>query len=125
MKEFKSRIKLKHDTTAHWDNAIGFIPLAGEIIVYDDYRTITYDDHGETRTKNIPGIKIGSGNAYVQDLEFIDGDIRDRIVEHIENEDIHVALGEKAFWNNKVNIDDADEAINDELVGEMLIFNRN
>lgn len=125
MKEYKTRIKMKHDTTANWDNAIGFIPLAGEIIVYDDYRTITYDDHGETRTKNVPGIKIGSGNAYVQDLAFIDGDIYDKLVEHIENEDIHVALGEKAFWNNKVNIDDADEAINDELVGEMLIFNRN
>ena len=125
MKEYKTRIKMKHDTTANRDNAIGFIPLAGEIIVYDDYRTITYDDHGETRTKNVPGIKIGSGNAYVQDLAFIDGDIYDKLVEHIENEDIHVALGEKAFWNNKVNIDDADEAINDELVGEMLIFNRN
>lgn len=125
MKEYKTRIKSKHDTTANWNNASGFIPLAGEIIVYDDYKTKTYEDDGEIKTKMIPGIKIGSGNAYVQDLAFVDDDLRDKLMEHIENEQIHVTLGEKIFWNNKVNIDDADEVISEELVEETLIFNRN
>ena len=36
-----ARIQIKHDTTANWDAAIGFIPLPGEIIVYDDYQVKT------------------------------------------------------------------------------------
>ena len=125
MKEYRTRIKSKHDTTANWNNASGFIPLAGEIIVYDDYKTITYVEDGETRTKYVPGIKIGSGNAYVQDLAFVDEDLRKKLIEHMENEEIHVTLGEKAFWNNKVNIDDAYDVLNEELEDETLIFNRN
>lgn len=124
MKEFKSRIKSKHDTTEHWNNAVGFVPLPGEIIIYDDYKTVTYEDHGETITKNIPGIKIGNGNAYVQDLAFIDDGLRDRLMAHIDNQEIHVALGEKVFWNNKVNIDDAYEIVHGDLEDETLIFNR-
>ena len=34
-KQFETRIKSKHDTTANWNAAIGFIPLDGEIIIYD------------------------------------------------------------------------------------------
>ena len=124
-KEFKTRIKSKHDTTANWDNSTGFIPLAGEIIIYDDYQTFTYENNGETITINIPGIKIGSGNAYVQDLAFVDEDTRRKLLEHISNQEMHVTLGEKTFWSNKVNIDDSEDIISDELVDETLIFNRN
>lgn len=112
-----ARIKSKHDTTANWNNAIGFVPLQGEIIIYDDYKVVD--------GKNVPGIKIGSGNAYVQDLAFIDDELRDRIMGHINDEDIHVTLAEKGFWNNKVNIDDTYETVHEQLVGETLIFNRN
>lgn len=62
-KSFETRIQSKHDTTANWNAAQGFIPLAGEIIIYDDYEQVD--------GQNIPGIKIGTGNAYVQDLPFI------------------------------------------------------
>jgi len=122
---YQTRVMSKHDTTEHWNNAVGFVPLPGEIIIYDDYKTVTYEDHGETITKNIPGIKIGNGNAYVQDLAFIDDGLRDRLMAHIDNQEIHVALGEKVFWNNKVNIDDAYEIINGELEEETLVFYRN
>ena len=68
MKEFNTRIKSKHDITANWDNATGFIPLAGEIIIYDDYKQIPYvvEEDGELVTKmlNVPGIKVGTGNGY-------------------------------------------------------------
>ena len=37
-----TRIQLKRDTTQHWNEAIGFIPLPGEVIVYEDYETKTY-----------------------------------------------------------------------------------
>ena len=124
-----SRIQLKRDTTAHWNQAIGFIPLPGEVIVYEDYETKTYtfEEYGEivTKTINIPNIKIGTGNAYVQDLAFVDEKTRDMLIEHIHNQDIHTTLQEKIFWNNKINVDDAEEQITGELEDETLILNRN
>ena len=124
-----TRIKIKHDTTENWNNATGFIPLPGEIIVYDDYevKTYTVEEYGETVTKTalIPNIKVGTGNAYVQDLAFVDEKTRDILMAHINDHDIHVTLQEKIFWNNKINIDDSEDVIHDELLEEMLILNRN
>ncbi len=124
-----SRIQLKRDTTAHWNQAIGFVPLPGEVIIYEDYETKTYiiEENGETTTKtvNIPNIKIGTGNAYVQDLAFVDEKTRDMLMEHVINQDIHVTLGEKVFWNNKINVDDAEEIITGELKDETLVLKRN
>lgn len=126
---FNTRIMLKRDTTAHWNDARGFVPMAGEVIIYDDYQTKTWqvEEYGEivTKTENIPGIKIGDGNAYVQDLPFVDKDLRDKLMAHINNSEIHTTLAEKLFWNNKVNVDDAYEQIHDELENETLIINRN
>lgn len=124
-----ARIQLKRDTTENWNNARGFIPREGEVIIYTDYETKTYtvEEYGETVTKTvqIPNIKIGTGNAYVQDLPFVDEKTRDILMEHINNHDIHVTLQDKLFWNNKVNIDDAYAQIYGELEDETLIFNRN
>ena len=124
-----SRIQLKRDTTEHWNQAIGFIPLPGEVIVYEDYEVKTYTvvEYGETVTKtvNVPNIKIGTGNAYVQDLAFVDENTKDILLEHIHNQDIHTTLAEKIFWNNKINVDDATEQITGELEEETLILNRN
>ena len=123
------RIQLKRDTTENWNNARGFIPLPGEVIIYEDYETKTYTvkEYGETVTKTvqIPNIKIGTGNAYVQDLAFVDEKTREILMNHINDNDIHVTLQEKLFWNNKVNIDDAYAQIHQELEDETLIFNRN
>lgn len=124
-----ARIKSKHDTTENWNNAVGFIPLPGEIIIYDDWETKTYtvEEYGETVTKtvNIPNIKIGTGNAYVQDLCFVDEALRDMLLNHIQNQEIHVTLAEKLFWNNKINVDDSEDIIHGELSDETLILNRN
>ena len=120
-----TRIQLKRDTTENWNAARGFVPLSGELIIYTDYSSYEKEINGELRTILIPGIKIGDGNAYVQDLPFVDKDLRDTLMEHINNMDLHVTLGEKTFWNNKINVDDAYEAVHDELVDEMLILNRN
>lgn len=129
MEVTNARIQLKRDTTENWNNARGFIPLAGEVIVYTDYeiKTYTVQEYGETVTKtvNIPNIKIGTGNAYVQDLAFVDEATRELLLNHINNNDIHTTLAEKLFWNNKINIDDVVEQMGQELEDEMLIFNRN
>lgn len=123
------RIQNKRDTTANWNNATGFIPLAGEVIIYTDYKSkvITVEEYGEQVTKTIfiPGIKIGDGKAYVQDLPFVDDELRDLITKHIQNQDIHVTLQEKLFWNNKLNLDDSEDILDGELSEETLILNRN
>ena len=120
-----TRIQLKRDTTANWNAARGFVPMAGEIIIYTDYNSYQKEVNGRIKTILIPGIKIGDGGAYVQDLPFVDEDLRDTLMDHINNMDLHVTLGEKTFWNNKINVDDAYEAVHDELIDEMLVLNRN
>lgn len=115
-----SRIQLKRDTTQHWNEALGFIPLEGELIIYNDYKTIEKEIDGEVRQVKIVGLKIGDGMAYVQDLPFVNEDLRDKIMEHVDNPDIHVTLADKLFWNNKLNVNDAAE-----LVDGALILNRN
>lgn len=107
---------LKYGTTEEWNNQIGYIPVPGEIIIYSDYRTKEVDG----QIVNIPGIKIGSGNAFVQDLAFLDEDIAGDLYNHIANSVMHVTQEEKDRWNNKLNVDDNAEVINGSLT-----FNRN
>ena len=82
-----ARIQLKRDTTAHWNAAVGMIPLKGEVIIYEDHQRITQKVNGVNKTITIPGIKIGDGMAYVQDLPFVDDDLRSRLIDHIDNVD--------------------------------------
>ena len=115
-----SRIQLKRDTTQHWNEALGFIPLEGELIVYNDYTTVEKKVNGIDTMVTIPGIKIGDGMAYVQDLPFVGDDLRDQILDHINNPEIHVSVRDRLFWNNKLNVNDAAE-----LVDGALVLNRN
>lgn len=109
---------IRYNTTAYWDAQVGYIPAAGDIIIYADYKTQEKDG----QTIYVPGIKVGSGNAYVQDLAFINDSEYDytEMIQHMANTHIHVTDEEKAFWNNKLNVDDTQE-----VVGESLVFNRN
>ena len=61
----------------------------------------------------------------MQDLGFVDENTREILLDHIHNQDIHATLQEKVFWNNKINVDDAEEQITGELEDETLILNRN
>lgn len=58
-KQVKTRIQQKHDTSENWGKATSFIPLKGEIIVYDD----------------LGRIKVGDGMKTVSNLKFVDEDI--------------------------------------------------
>lgn len=53
-KTYQGRIVQKHDSSANWAKAVNFIPLKGEIIIYDDLNKI----------------KIGNGTTKVNDLDF-------------------------------------------------------
>lgn len=105
-----------YNTTAYWNRLIGFIPKAGEIIIYSDYDTVVVD--GVTR--NVPGIKVGSGNGYVQDLAFVSNSDTELLLDHIHDSVVHITQAERDYWNNKLNVNDSQE-----VVGEQLIFNRN
>lgn len=56
---FQGRMIQKHDTKANWDKATNFVPLKGEIIIYDDLKKIKIGD-GAT--------KVGS-LAFINDLD--------------------------------------------------------
>ena len=56
----QTRIVMKHDTEANWSLAENFIPLAGEVIIYD-----TDESH------LTPRIKIGDGERNINELPFI------------------------------------------------------
>ena len=123
-----TRIQLKRDTTENW-NMSDLVPMPGEVVVYTDYEVKTYEveEYGKkvTKTVKIPNIKVGTGNAYVQDLAFVDEKTRDILMAHIQDHDIHVTLQEKVFWNNKINVDDAGEQVSGKLKNDTLILNRN
>lgn len=58
MANVKTRIIQKHDSSANWAKATTFVPLKGEIIIYDDWKKI----------------KIGDGATKVNDLPFTNAD---------------------------------------------------
>lgn len=107
---------INYGSSDYWNQQIGYIPKAGEIIIYSDYKTKEVDG----QIINIPGIKVGEGLGYVQDLPFVDEDLADRLWNHILDTAIHVTPQEKDRWNNKLNVDDYAE-----VVDGSLIFNRN
>lgn len=58
-KVIKTRIINKHDTEANWNKAIDFVPMKGEIVVYD-----TDDTH------SCPRFKVGDGKSKITALPF-------------------------------------------------------
>lgn len=62
-KSMKARVQHKHDVEANWLKATNFIPLKGEIIVYD-----------QDENNDYPRIKIGNGNDSINNLPFITRD---------------------------------------------------
>ncbi len=103
-------------TASYWDAQRGFVPDEGVIIVYTDHYCETVDG---TATY-YPAIKIGDGNAYVQDIAFIGQHESEVLAAHIADSVAHVTAAERQAWNNKLNVNDSQE-----VSGETLVFNRN
>lgn len=97
-----------------WNNNRQYIPTAGQIVIYLNYKLI---NEGEENEIGVAGLKIGDGKTYVVDLPFL-GDIDQSIYNHINDATIHVSEKDRAFWNNKLNCDD-------EIFEETLFLNRN
>lgn len=104
-------IGIQYHTTEYWNNERS-IPAEGEIIIYSDYKTIERDGI----SVNVPGIKIGSGNAYVQDLAFIGEAEAKDLLSHISDTTAHTTEAEKEFWSRKLNVDDKSEVLEGILI---------
>ena len=66
----KARIIMKHDTEENWLKATNFIPLDGEIIIYD-----------ADATNTIPRMKIGDGITKVNALPFTTEELENNIID--------------------------------------------
>lgn len=114
MDRVNARILARRDTTEHWNENRLFVPMKGEVIIYTDHGKI---DDGYGNLIDVPGIKIGDGNAYLIDLPFVGNDVRYEIMQEIRNHEdnhiIHITQEEREYWNNKLD---------SELNGETLVL---
>ena len=83
--------KVLYADTATWNSQAQLVSQQGYIYIYSDHQQ---DSSGN----NIPGIKVGDGNAYLIDLPFS----TKLIDEHIADAVAHITSAERDFWNNKV-----------------------
>ena len=90
---------VKSGTKEYWMTQRSYIPPMNMIIVYTDGGQITQNNS----IIPIPRIKIGDGNSYVVDLPFVDDNVLNLLEDHINDNNRHVTLAEKSFWNNKLN----------------------
>ena len=93
-KMFNTRIIHKHDTRINWNKATNFIPMAGEIIVYDADEYYDY-----------PRVKIGDGKTTVVNLPFIDKNKAD-LSAVFTRENLHLHTGnyiEDYWWYVPLN----------------------
>lgn len=63
-KTLQTRVQMKHDTEANWNKATNFVPLAGEIIIYD------IDASNPTQR-----MKVGNGIDILSNLPFVYEDV--------------------------------------------------
>ena len=78
-KRFNGRLVNKHDTAANWAKATTFVPMAGELIVYDVDQTHNYER-----------LKVGDGQTLVNSLPFVDDALREELIEQINAVDDRV-----------------------------------
>lgn len=83
-KNVKTRIQNKYDIEANWLNAVNFIPLAGEIIVYLP-----------DATHKAPRFKVGNGETLLGNLPFSDLEFK----AHTADTSVHITPAERIDWN--------------------------
>lgn len=76
-KRLNARLIQKHDVEANWITASnnGFVPLKGEIIIYDKEDANSPLPEGRTERIDYVRLKIGDGETLVGNLDFLVPDI--------------------------------------------------
>ena len=106
---YATALNMKYNTTEYWNANGRWIPAAGEVVIYSDGNSYTSNDV----TYTSPALKIGDGEAYLADLPYAYSNFQ----EHISNTNIHITAEDRAFWDNKLNLDDV-------VINETLLLNR-
>ncbi len=83
--------KVLYNTSEYWNSHPQLMSKRGYVYVYSDYKR-------DKQNRDIAGIKVGDGLAYLIDMPFID----ELYLEHIEDENIHITSEERNAWNEKV-----------------------
>ena len=83
--------QVKFNTTAGWNSQTSLVSQVNTLYVYTDHQV-------DSQGRNVAGIKVGDGLAYVVDLPFTDA----IATEHIANTTAHITSAERAAWNSKV-----------------------
>lgn len=96
------------NTTAYWNAQTTTPSTEGAIYIYTDH---DIDDSGN----DIPGLKVGDGNAYIPDLPFIDY----KYDQHLADTVSHITAAERTAWNGKVR------CYVDNTNTELLVFTTN
>lgn len=95
LKDYVQSHVILSNTTAEWNSTPNMLSEKNYIYIYTDYQQ---KNDGSGSTKYIPGAKIGDGTSYLIDLPFVD----ELMMEHINNNIIHITSEERKFWNEKV-----------------------
>ena len=90
-KQINTRIQHKHDIEANWLKAVNFVPMQGELIIYDD--CYFDDENNKVVVADQIRFKIGNGTSTVNELPFSDDSLNAKI------EDMKTELSAQADWN--------------------------
>lgn len=97
--------RVLYATTETWNSQPQLVSARGYIYIYSDYK-----QNGQGQ--NIPGFKVGDGNAFLIDLPFSDTQLQNHLLDTVS----HITQQEREFWNNKVRCYIDTEAQTDNLV---------
>lgn len=102
--------EILYGSRSHWESRPEFVPSEGQLVVWTDHGTAT---DGQGNEVNVPGFKVGDGNAYNLDLPFVGEDvssfIENALSSHVGNASIHVSSEDRLNWNSKVDVSDTVE----------------
>ncbi len=102
----KTRVKHKHDIPAHWDRAINFIPLAGEIIIYDDH----YFDENGNKIVVADAVRFKVGDGVIQEDDTVVGTKLNDLPFALDSADLNLqkSCGDRTI-STKPRINDSGE----------------
>ena len=118
-------------TRAEWQGPelSGFRPKSGQIVIWSDKGSIlTTDNEGNEISVDVPGFKVGDGNAHNIDLPFSGDDMYAALTAMLEkhaSSDTHLSSGERARWDHKITLGSITDPNDDGVEGETLIITRN
>ena len=82
-KQINTRIVLKNDIEEHWQQAVNFTPILGELILYNP-----------DSTHNYSRLKVGDGVTNVNELPFVDDNILNALTSYAKIEDVPTKVGQ-------------------------------